>query len=230
MIYDSSAYPIRLAPPPVFESHPADPSFDPAWDFAEGNALFMINWDNRLDKMARYKKREIQIEHVGICPIPHMPDCESASNIGSWGWVVNGQTVSSGPSTMLRAALSTSKGGGDALAKKAVEQFLDDLTSEEAQEWLAEHFGSVPSREVRLPERVIANLQRTNPTVVTLFQFFRTRGKVRFMNRPGSKRLNDLLEGALHRAIADPPKKDPAAEMDYLKKILDEVRLQAKFL
>jgi hypothetical protein len=162
-----------------------------------------------------------------------MPDFESASNIGSWGWVVNGQAVSSGPSTMLRAAPSVSRGGDaarDALAKKAIEQLIGDLTSEEAQEWLAEHFGSVPSREIRLPERVLANLQRTNPTVVTLFQFFRTRGKVRFMNRPGSKRLNDILEQALHKAIALPPQQDPKAEMEFLTRILDDVRLQAKYL
>jgi ABC-type glycerol-3-phosphate transport system substrate-binding protein len=147
-----------------------------------------------------------------------MPDQKSACNIGSWGWVVNSQTVSSGDPVR------------DAIAKKAVEQFLYHLTSEDAQEWLAEHFGYVPSREIRLSEPVLAKLESTNPTVMTLFRFFRTKGKVRFINRPGSKRLNDVLEQALHRALAETPQKDPAAEWEFLSKILAEVRQQAGYL
>ncbi len=227
MFYDDTAYPIRMAPPlsAFLGPRPTDgrAQFDPLEPFAEGEALFMINWDNRLDRMLRYDKRAIQIESIAVCPIPHMPDCESASNIGSWGWVVNGQTVSrpDGPPDGL---------AGSALARKAVARFLHDLTSEQAQEWLAEYFGYVPSREIRLPERVLANLQRTNPSVITLFQFFRSRGKVRFMNRPGSKRLNDILEQALHKALREPPHKDPVAEMNYLSRILSAARQQAGYL
>jgi len=168
--------------------------------------------------MMRYEGSGLDVDDIGICPIPHTPDHESTSNIGSWGWVVNSQTVNSGQVER------------DALAKKAVEKFLHDLTSEEAQEWLAEHFGLAPSREMRLSEPVLAKLERTNPTVVTLFRFFRTKGTVRFMNRPGSKRLNDILEQALHRAIAAPPDKDPVMELNSLSKILAEVRIQAENL
>jgi hypothetical protein len=77
---------------------------------------------------------------------------------------------------------------------------------------------------------VLAKLESTNPTVMTLFRFFRTKGKVRFINRPGSKRLNDVLEQALHRALAETPQKDPAAEWEFLSKILAEVRQQAGYL
>jgi ABC-type glycerol-3-phosphate transport system substrate-binding protein len=129
-----------------------------------------------------------------------------------------------------RQAVTSGDPDRDALSRKAVEQFLHDLTSEEAQEWFAEHNGFVPSREMRLSEPVLAKLERTHPTVVTLFRFFRTKGLVRFVNRPGSKRLNDVLEQALHRAIAATPEKDPVAELNSLSKVLADVRMQAESL
>jgi multiple sugar transport system substrate-binding protein len=227
MMYEEAASPIRLAPSQaVFEGPFAEASFQLNHAFADGDALFMVDWEDRLDKMLRYVQAErgvhgdtaVRVDSVGVCPIPHMPDQKSACNIGSWGWVVNSQTVSSGDPVR------------DAIAKKAVEQFLYHLTSEDAQEWLAEHFGYVPSREIRLSEPVLAKLESTNPTVMTLFRFFRTKGKVRFINRPGSKRLNDVLEQALHRALAETPQKDPAAEWEFLSKILAEVRQQAGYL
>jgi hypothetical protein len=42
--------------------------------------------------------------------------------------------------------------------------------------------------------------------------------------------LNDVLEQALHRALAETPQKDPAAEWEFLSKILAEVRQQAGYL
>jgi ABC-type glycerol-3-phosphate transport system substrate-binding protein len=219
MMYDDSAYPIKLAPPDtVFEGPLRESSAGLQEMFVRGEALFMVDWDSAWDAMLRHDRRTVAMESIGICPIPHTPEHESTSNIGSWGWVVNRQAVTSGDPDR------------DALSRKAVEQFLHDLTSEEAQEWFAEHNGFVPSREMRLSEPVLAKLERTHPTVVTLFRFFRTKGLVRFVNRPGSKRLNDVLEQALHRAIAATPEKDPVAELNSLSKVLADVRMQAESL
>ena len=183
--------------------------------FAEGEAMFMINWDNRLDKMRKYVNATVAPQQVGVAPIPSGRGEDSASNIGSWGWVISQRPEK-------EDSWSTGK---DVVA--AIQEFVNDLTRAEAQEWLAANHGYIPSRRIQLSDKAQKKLAELGPGTVEAFRVFADTERVHFLDRPHNKRVNDIVEYALKEAILA-PFIDGALEQKSLSRRLDLVRRRAE--
>ena len=72
------------------------------------------------------------------------------------------------------------------------------------QEWLAASHGYIPSRKFELSENVRKKIADLGPGAVEAFALFAGAGQVRFLDRPHSKRVNDIVEYALKEAILSP--------------------------
>ncbi|MEW6359170.1 MAG: extracellular solute-binding protein [Planctomycetota bacterium] len=160
--------------------------------FAAGEAVFMINWDNRLDKMRKYADATVAPQQVGVAPVPRGTEKVSASNIGSWGWVISQRPDREDQWTSGAEVVAT------------IQEFVNDLTSAEAQEWLAANHGYIPSRKIELSEKAQKKIEDLGPGTVEAFGLFADTARIRFLDRPHNKRVNDIVEYALKEAILAP--------------------------
>ncbi|NOZ20831.1 MAG: extracellular solute-binding protein [Planctomycetes bacterium] len=183
--------------------------------FAKGEAVFMINWDNRLDKMRKYEHATVAPQQVGVAPIPRGAEEVSASNIGSWGWVISARPEQEDPWTTGKEVIA------------AIQEFVNDLTSADAQEWLAANHGYIPSRKIPLSEKARKRIAELGPGTEEVFSVFADTGRVRFLDRPHSKRVNDIVEYGLKEAILA-PFIDGDLERKSLTRRLDAVRRRAQ--
>jgi len=109
--------------------------------FAGGEAVFMINWNNRLRFMVNEsRKNKRKTPAIGIAPIPSASSNGMRwSNIGTWGWIV--------PSPAKHATVGSQ--ARHALART----FVQELTSRESVEFLSVASGMIPARkDVALPK------------------------------------------------------------------------------
>jgi len=216
MVHDSGAGKIRLCPSVDVLRRGVRQGGDRLHRcFARGEAVFMINWDNRLDKMRKYAEATVASQQIGVAPIPSRPGQTSASNIGSWGWVVSRR-----PSR--EDAWTT---GEEVLA--AIKEFVNDLTSVEAQEWLAANHGYIPSRNIVLSEKAEKKIAELGPGATDAIELFADPKRLRFIDRPHNKRVNDIVEQALRDAL-ESPLRDADAERQALRELLDDVRRRAQ--
>lgn len=138
--------------------------------FAEGDAVFMINWNIRWgDLKTGIDGQVISIDQVGVAPIPSYQGQEHFSNIGSFGWAIN--YSSSNP--------------------REAQRFIQLVTSFEAQRWRAVNSGIIPSRLDVLDDPIV---REQAPDVLNLARVFE---KIKLKARPFQSEINDILDGAL---------------------------------
>jgi len=157
------------------------------YTFYRGEALFMINWNTRiqdLKKMIRQSeyassKSLTNIDQVGVAPIPSQPgNAHRYSNIGSFGWGIN---VSAIAKTNYQVMTNAKK-------------FINLVTEEEFQLLAAEDMGQVPTLR-HVMDKV------TNKEVLQVYRDIFASPDVILEPRPYSRRLNNILEKYLQEAI-----------------------------
>lgn len=152
--------------------------------FFRGEALFMINWNTRLQDLKELLAREgpqpgglTNLTQVGIVPIPAAhPEEKRASNVGSFGWGINRFAVTS------FAVMQQAK------------NFLELVVNERFQLLLAEETGQVPSL-------LAAVAQVKNPQVTMVYREVFAHPGVVLRARPRSRSLNNILEKHLVAAL-----------------------------
>ena len=161
--------------------------------FAEGGAVYMINWNNRLEYMRDYAARQTQIRTdfrlppTGLAPIPTVSGTGPfLSNIGSWGWIVPRRPTRASRTAIRRHELAV--------------RLVHTLTSREAVAGLAAREGLLPARfDVPLPPelgsvldpRILHALEGRGEQPKT-FQF-RDRGSDEFVHAFVRDALKDIL-------------------------------------
>lgn len=151
--------------------------------FLRGEALFMINWNTRLQDLKEMLAQDppgpqglSSLEQIGVAPIPGMHPGARYSNIGSFGWGINRFAVTNYP-VMVRA-----------------KEFLNLVVSDRVQLQLAERYGQVPS--------LLSALQQVqNPEVKHLYQGVFAAPGVILKARPHSRQINNILEKHLLLAL-----------------------------
>ncbi|MEW6386788.1 MAG: extracellular solute-binding protein [Thermodesulfobacteriota bacterium] len=153
--------------------------------FYRGEALFMINWNTRLqDLKGMIQKGEgktpaglTRITQVGVAPIPcRRGQKQRYSNIGSFGWGVNRFAVIS-PRVIDNA-----------------KKFINLVTDEPSQILAAETLGQVPALKEALKKV-------TNPEVLQVYQETFASPDMVLQPRPFSRRINNVLERYLQEAL-----------------------------
>ncbi len=100
--------------------------------FAKGEAVFMINWNNRFG----YMQSEVgaRLPPIGIAPIPTVADGGTPfSNIGSWGWIVPRASDGASEAALARHRLAL--------------KFVEEVSSAEAVRYFVGNAGVVPARK-----------------------------------------------------------------------------------
>ena len=109
--------------------------------FARGEAVFMINWNNRFQFMQKYAaEKGLTLPPLGMAPIPAATTgAATFSNIGTWGWIV--PRAREGASQVAKARHD-----------KAM-RFVEEVSSPEAVDFFVKSDGLLPARrDVALPE------------------------------------------------------------------------------
>jgi ABC-type glycerol-3-phosphate transport system substrate-binding protein len=154
--------------------------------FYRGEALFMINWNTRLNDLKEMiRKGEaktagglVNLNQVGVAPIPsQMGKTHRYSNVGSFGWGVNRFAVT-GPEVLANA-----------------KKFISLVAESEFQLLAAETLGQVPALESAL-KRV------ENPVVLQVYRDTFAVPDLRLKARPQSRLINNTLEKYLLQALA----------------------------
>jgi ABC-type glycerol-3-phosphate transport system substrate-binding protein len=172
--------------------------------FYRGEALFMINWNTRMqDLKEMIRKGEgktpgglSQIKQVGVAPIP----CRGGqkhryANIGSFGWGVNRFAV---------------------VNPRVIDQtkrFINLVTDEPSQILAAETLGQVPALKGALKK--VANAE-----VLQVYQETFASPDMVLRPRPFSRRINNVLEKYLQEALYG--RRTPAAATQAALKELKE--------
>lgn len=158
--------------------------------FAEGNAIFMINWNIRWGDLKQgIEGQSISIDQVGVAPIPSDPGQEHYSNIGSFGWAINFSSEN----------------------PHEAQQFIQLITSFEAQKWRAVNSGIIPSRLDVLNDPVVRERAADVLNIARVFE------GVQLKARPFQSEINDILDEALIAVLSenlDPLQVLTAAEND----------------
>ena len=138
--------------------------------FAQGDAIFMINWNIRWRDLERgLEGQKISIDQVCVAPLPRTLDHPHYSNIGSFCWGIN----------------LSSKNPEEA------QKLIHLITSYESQKWRAINQGIVPSRLDVLEDKEV---NEKAPAVVLLARVFE---KVQLRARPFQKEINSGLDDVL---------------------------------
>jgi multiple sugar transport system substrate-binding protein len=153
--------------------------------FYQGQALFMINWNTRLQDLhaliaqdqSRLPGALTNINQVGVAPIPSQTGhAHRYSNIGSFGWAVNRFSVTN-PEVIEDA-----------------KRFIRLVADEQFQLLAAETMGQVPSLR-RALEKV------TNPGVLQVYKWTFAQEDMIIRARPHNRRINNVLEKHLQEAL-----------------------------
>ena len=152
--------------------------------FANGEAAFMINWNNRYRLMQKeLAKVGRQLPPIGIAPIPSVGPV-AYSNIGTWGWIVPREPEAASEVVRRRHRLAMT--------------FVEEVSSREAVAFLSRRSGLIPARtDVPIPQELE---QVISPAIVqTLagkgdgtFQF-RDRGSDEFIHGFVRDAVRDVL-------------------------------------
>ena len=172
--------------------------------FFNGQALFMINWNTRLDDLdgliAETLNEPVNAFHhltdldsqVGWCAIPRDAGHDKRYvNIGSFGWGLN------------REALHTSR------ERTAAYDFLRVVTSLDFQRLAALEYGQAPSRM-----DVVEGLKKSGeaPNVVRMYELVFNRPDVVLKARPYRRDVNIIMDEYLLEALTG--RLDPAAAIE----------------
>jgi multiple sugar transport system substrate-binding protein len=146
--------------------------------FFRGEALFMINWDTRLNDLkemigqdaSKTPRALTDLAQVGVTPIP----CQSGqlrrySTIGSPGWAINRFAVSS--TKLIHAA----------------QKFISVVADKQFQVLAAEKLGRVPARQSALNEV-------TNKEVLKVYRNVFALADMELKTRPFNRLINNTLE------------------------------------
>jgi multiple sugar transport system substrate-binding protein len=163
--------------------------FDPVGSlrqaFLQGQTLFMINWNTRMqdlkDLMAKGQSKApgslTSNSQVGVAPIPAQTGHPHRySNLGSFGWAVNRFAVTD-PQVIANA-----------------KSFIELVTDEQFQLQAAETTGQVPSL-LKALDHV------TNPEVLQVYRWTFAQKDMVIRARPHSRRINNVLEKYLQEAL-----------------------------
>ena len=135
--------------------------------FAQGRAVFMINWNTRWqDLISGFPGQVIGIDQVGVAPIPSESDGPGYSNIGSFCWGINYYSRN----------------------RAEARKFIKLITSYESQRWAALNKGILPARLDVLEDPEIAE---RDPSVLRIAEVF---NKVRLRARPYQREINEILD------------------------------------
>lgn len=157
--------------------------------FAEGNAIFMINWNIRWRDLENgLEGQKISIDQICVAPLPRANDNPHFSNIGSFCWGIN---------------LSSKN-------PKEAQTLIHLITSYESQKWRAINQGIVPSRLDVLDDK---ELNEKAPAVVRLARVFE---KVQLRARPFQKEINSGLDDVLISTLYDD--RNPKLALDNAQK------------
>ncbi len=147
--------------------------------FARGEAVFMINWNNRI----QYMKGEVgdQLPLFGMAPIPTIAEGGTpSSNIGSWGWVVPQASEGESEAARKRHALAL--------------EFVREISSAEAVSFLVEHANIIPARrDVALP----AELKSVLSPAITQALEGEDAGAFRFRDRGSDSFVHTFIQDAI---------------------------------
>ena len=157
--------------------------------FAGGEAVFMINWNNRLRYMANEaKKNGSKALPMRLAPIPAASeDGIRWSNIGTWGWIV--------PSPSKTASATSKR------RHEMARTFVQELTSRASVEHLSKSSGLISARnDVALPQELEGLLDDSivkaldSETDPNLSFAFGDRGSDTFVHRYVLDALQDILQ------------------------------------
>jgi multiple sugar transport system substrate-binding protein len=142
--------------------------------FAEGKAVFMINWNSRWNDFDHgIEGQRLKMSQIGVAPLPREGDNPHYSNIGSFGWGVNYFSPN----------------------QRKSKQLIRFITSYESQVWRAINAGIVPARTDVMQD---PELQRLAPDVVKMAEVF---NRVTLKARPFQREINAILDDMLLQAI-----------------------------
>lgn len=163
--------------------------------FAQGKAVFMINWNTRWGDLERgLPGQTISMKQIGVAPIPGQGNGPGYSNIGSFCWGIN----------------FYSRHPGEA------RRFIELITSYEAQRWAALNHGILPARMDVLGDTEIA---RRAPSVLMIAKVF---DKVVLRARPYQREINEELDNILKQVFQ--MDSDPRDALEYAQeKISNEL-------
>lgn len=138
--------------------------------FAQGDAIFMINWNNRWRDLENgIEGQKIGIDQICVAPLPRDSENPHYSNIGSFCWGIN----------------LSSKNPEEA------QKLIHLITSFESQKWRAINHGVIPSRLDVLEDIEVGDKA---PAVIRLAGVFE---KVQLRSRPFQKEINSELDAIL---------------------------------
>lgn len=156
--------------------------------FYRGEALFMINWNTRIQDL-REMIRQTQAAapgfltdpgQVGVAPIPcRRGHPQRYSNVGSFGWGVNRYSVIPDPERIIEQA----------------KKFIRLVTDERFQLLAAEELGQVPALQGALNKV-------TNREVLQVYHDAFAVQDMRLKPRPHSRRINNVLEKYLSEVLS----------------------------
>lgn len=142
--------------------------------FAQGRAIFMINWNTRWGDLERgLEGQVIEMEQVGVAPIPGQGNGPGFSNIGSFCWGVNYYSRH----------------------HQVARQFISLITSYEAQRWAALNYGILPARLDVLDDRELAEKA---PSVLKIAKVF---DNAVLRARPYQREVNEVLDSVLYQVF-----------------------------
>ncbi len=166
--------------------------FDPegalSRSFSQGEALFMINWNTRLQDLSDLPGREkgkaaggiTAISQVGVAPIPAgAGHSRRYTNLNSLGWAVNNFAANAWNGLQVM---------------EGVRQFLQLVVNERFQLLAADTWGEVPSLRSALNKL-------KNPEVLQVYNNVFAAADVEIRMRPYSRSVNNTLEKHLRAAL-----------------------------
>ena len=151
--------------------------------FANGEAVFMVSWNNRYRFMSDdLASKGRALPPIGMAPIP-AGGAVTYSNIGTWGWIVPHQPKGAPEQSRRRHELAM--------------RFVAEVSSQKAVEFLTEHTGLIPARrDVAVPKELGGVL---SAEISQALEGTGTPGRFRFHDR-GS---DEFIHGYVRDAIRD---------------------------
>ncbi len=153
--------------------------------FYRGEALFMINWNTRLQDLKEMilkgegngPGRLTDMSQIGVAPIPcRAGQAHRYANVGSFAWGVNRFAVT------------------DPLVIDKAKKFISLVADEQFQVLAAETLGQVPALKSALKKV-------TNKEVLQVYQETFASADMVLWPRPSSRRVNNVLEKYLVEAL-----------------------------
>ena len=107
-----------------------------------------------------------------------------------------------------------------------------DMLRTSARDFLTTECDKAKVRKLEEDEKgyspeIWSKMAELGPATVEAFEVFSDEGRVKFIDRPHNKRVNDIVERALWEAILS-PLREPDEERKFLGELLEDVRKRAQ--